>query len=95
MCAKLKRPCWGHWIIPEIIRISRLSLRVLIWLSTVFTLILIDYAGGGVHAWQFNCDPVNQAQFCLCTKGDSGASSWDIACPAKILEVYPVTLKSK
>lgn len=39
----------------------------------------------------FNCDPVNQGHYCLCSQSEPRV--WDIQCPARILEVYPVALK--
>jgi hypothetical protein len=46
-----------------------------------------------VLAHFLDCDPVNQARYCLCAHGERGV--WDIQCPARILEVYPITLKRK
>jgi len=41
----------------------------------------------------FDCDPINKGRKCLCAHGETGV--WDIQCPARILEVYPVTVKRK
>lgn len=66
------------------------------WVTVGVVIVLVlQITVSSVYSWQFNCDPVNQGQLCLCTKGDNGGASWDIACPAKILEVYPVSLKSE
>jgi len=47
----------------------------------------------GSYGVYFNCDPVNQGHYCLCARGEAGV--WDVQCPARILEVYPVSLKCK
>ncbi len=57
----------------------------------IFNFIIFLHFLPSSFATYFNCDPVNQGHYCLCSQNEPG--TWDIQCPSRMLEVYPVALK--